>query len=156
MTQLRYEVRTYISDQGDEIEVSQIPLLFEEGCAAVGDARVRLRAKQMNDDTVSAGVFFPWLMAFADELHITFHGFEEAVRGYCNWKKIESYLSCIVSFLSDRGLRGRFSELLCADAGLKKFVAHLELPLGLQLEVGVYVQVLACLVASVWWSRAEL
>ena len=93
---LRYEVKTYCSDQGDEEELAQTPLLFEHGCTAVNDARTLLRAKQMADHKIAAGFFFPLMMPFADLLHITFNGFEESVKAYTNWKQIQTFLTSIV------------------------------------------------------------
>lgn len=119
LTKLRYEVRTYSSDQGDELEVADTPLLFEEGVACVNDARVRLRAKQMNDNKIASAFFFPLVLAFADLLHITYNGFEESVKEYRNWKTVQEYLTGVVAFLSDRGLRTRFIQLVVVDPYLK-------------------------------------
>jgi hypothetical protein len=81
--------------------------------------------------------------------YVCYNALEDAAKSFQHWKQIESFFTAIVGFLSDRGLRGRFIELLVRDACAKLLLRQWSIHHGFNWKWEYMVKFLSALV-PIW------
>ena len=119
----REEVLVWTSDQGEDFEVAESPLL----CAADGsDLCVMLRNlraghRRLEDLNPSEVYFLPNAMRLGDSYHLMFGGFEAVVTEHIEYKNVEKHFTAIAHYLGDSDLRTR--TLVCLESKFDSFEA---------------------------------
>ena len=124
----RCQVRTYTSDQGIEQEVAGSPCLYVDNMTNASKlyedfCSDNLRSHPPSSSTAMCYVL-PYVLFFADCLHIIFNGLEECVVATREWKTVGPHLHTIAAFLSDRDLRYRMIEACLPPAAKRGFNQH--------------------------------
>ena len=117
----REEILVWTSDQGDDFEISESPLLCSADGSDIREFLSKVRTGRLKlDDAKPSDVFFlPNALRLADSYHLMFGGFEAVVTTHIEYQCIEKHYTVIAHFLGDQDLRLR--TLRCLDSKLSGF-----------------------------------